>query len=59
MNDTRDALDLSLLTHLWYGTVSSTISWWQRHPDESAASLADRWHRLFAMSTVVANNRSK
>ncbi|TSD64365.1 TetR/AcrR family transcriptional regulator [Aeromicrobium piscarium] len=48
VNDTRDALDLSLLTHLWYGTVSSTISWWQRHPDESAASLADRWHRLFA-----------
>lgn len=48
VNDTGDALDLSLLTHLWYGTVSSTVSWWQRHPEESAASLADRWQRLFA-----------
>ncbi len=46
VSDTTDDLDLSLLTQLWYGTVTSTIAWWQRHPDETAASLAERWQRL-------------
>ncbi|WP_436492927.1 TetR/AcrR family transcriptional regulator [Actinokineospora sp. HUAS TT18] len=41
-----DPLDRSLLTRLWYSAVSAAVEWWQDHPDESAAAMADRCTRI-------------
>lgn len=38
--------DRSLLTHLWFGTVTATIRWWQDRPDDTAEETALRFERV-------------
>lgn len=42
----RSALDTSALTDLWMGVVSSLVTWWLAHPDESAQDMIERCLRL-------------
>jgi AcrR family transcriptional regulator len=41
-----NALDASTLSSVWMGIVNSLVEWWLAHPDESAAQMTDRCHRL-------------
>lgn len=41
-----DPADLSALTDVWMGTVTSLVAWWLRHPGETAAQMSERSHRL-------------
>ncbi|MFD5177261.1 TetR/AcrR family transcriptional regulator [Nocardia sp. NPDC058379] len=41
-----DPADLSALTDVWMGSVTSLIQWWLRHPDQSATQMSARSHRL-------------
>ncbi|MCM2580122.1 TetR/AcrR family transcriptional regulator [Streptomyces meridianus] len=43
-----DEVDADALKHLWTGAVSSLVSWWNAHPEESAEDMAGRCARLFA-----------
>ncbi|MEU3011383.1 TetR/AcrR family transcriptional regulator [Nocardia asteroides] len=38
--------DLSALTDVWMGTVTSLVTWWLRHPGETAGQMSERSHRL-------------
>ncbi|MEC3952342.1 TetR/AcrR family transcriptional regulator [Nocardia sp. CDC153] len=40
-------LDHSLLLTLWFSIVSTTVSWWADHPDQSPRDMTDRCLRLF------------
>ena len=40
------AADASALTAVWMGLVTSLVTWWLEHPDESAAAMIDRCRRL-------------
>ncbi len=42
----RSDADASALTDVWMGLVSSLVSWWLDHPDESAAAMIARCERL-------------
>lgn len=42
----RSDLDASALTAVWMGLVNSLVFWWLDHPDESAAAMTERCHRL-------------
>jgi AcrR family transcriptional regulator len=42
----RSRLDASALTLVWMGVVNSLVEWWLEHPDESAAAMIERCHRL-------------
>jgi AcrR family transcriptional regulator len=42
----RSDLDASALTDLWMGVVSSLVTWWLGHPEESAESMVERCMRL-------------
>ncbi len=42
----RSDLDASALTDLWMGVVSSLVTWWLGHPEESAESMLERCMRL-------------
>ena len=42
----RSRLDASALTAVWMGLVNSLVFWWLDHPDESAAAMTERCHRL-------------
>ncbi|MFF2083363.1 TetR/AcrR family transcriptional regulator [Nocardia sp. NPDC058176] len=46
--DLTDPSDLSALTDVWMGTVTSLVLWWLRHPDQTAAQMSARSHRLIA-----------
>ncbi|NNH72445.1 TetR/AcrR family transcriptional regulator [Nocardia uniformis] len=39
--------DHSLLLAVWYSIVSTTISWWGEHPDQTSQDMTDRCLRLF------------
>lgn len=41
-----DPTDLSALTDVWMGAVTSLVLWWLRHPGETAAQMSARSHRL-------------
>jgi AcrR family transcriptional regulator len=43
-----NAEDRSLLLALWFSTVSTTISWWKRHPANTPDDMTERCVRLFA-----------
>ena len=43
-----NTLDASTLSSVWMGIVNSLVEWWLAHPDESAAQMTDRCHRLLA-----------
>ncbi|TCJ95490.1 TetR/AcrR family transcriptional regulator [Nocardia alba] len=43
-----DPTDLSALTDVWMGAVTSLVLWWLRHPDETATQMTARSHRLIA-----------
>ncbi|WP_040721857.1 TetR/AcrR family transcriptional regulator [Nocardia veterana] len=43
-----DPADLSALTDAWMGIVTALVNWWLRHPEESAAAMSARSHRLLA-----------
>lgn len=43
-----DPLDLSALTEVWMGTVTTLVHWWLRHPEQSPQQMADRFRRLLA-----------
>lgn len=45
-NADRD--DLSLLTHIWFSTVTAVVRWWLEHPGHSADDMAARCERIFA-----------
>lgn len=42
----RNAADASALTAVWMGLVNSLVQWWLDHPEESAADMIERCHRL-------------
>ncbi|MEV4207997.1 TetR/AcrR family transcriptional regulator [Nocardia salmonicida] len=44
-----DPTDLSALTEVWMGMVGAMVSWWQRHPEESAEAMAARGRRLITV----------
>ena len=39
--------DASLLRALWFSAVTTVISWWSDHPDESPAEMTERCRRVF------------
>ncbi|MDX6744030.1 TetR/AcrR family transcriptional regulator [Actinocorallia sp. A-T 12471] len=44
-----DPGDVSALTAVWMGVVSSLVDWWLRHPEESAAAMTERSRRLLTV----------
>lgn len=42
----RSPADASALTAVWMGVVSSLVTWWLEHPDESAGAMVERCRRL-------------
>jgi AcrR family transcriptional regulator len=42
----HDAGDAGALSAVWMGLVDSLVLWWLEHPQESAAQLTARCHRL-------------
>jgi AcrR family transcriptional regulator len=46
--DDPDPLDADILTHIWYGIISSVIRWWRHHPEHTATEMAARCERVFA-----------
>ncbi|MFC6012233.1 TetR/AcrR family transcriptional regulator [Nocardia lasii] len=52
-----DPNDLSALTDVWMGTVSSLVLWWLRHPDQTAAQMSARSRRLIdALGAAAASS---
>ncbi|MFE3545328.1 TetR/AcrR family transcriptional regulator [Nocardia sp. NPDC059177] len=49
-----DPLDLSALTDVWMGAVTSLVLWWLRHPDQTAAQMTARSHRLITALFAAA-----
>ncbi|WP_149359705.1 TetR/AcrR family transcriptional regulator [Lolliginicoccus suaedae] len=48
-----DPHDLSALTDVWMGAVTSLVNWWLRHPDQTAADMSARSKRLIdALATA-------
>ncbi|WP_375486669.1 TetR/AcrR family transcriptional regulator [uncultured Jatrophihabitans sp.] len=45
---THSAADASALTAVWMGLVSSVVTWWLEHPDESAVAMTARCERLLS-----------
>lgn len=45
----RDAQDMGVLTQGWMGMVGAMITWWIRHPEQSAEQMAERASRLIAI----------
>lgn len=45
----RDAQDIGVLTQGWMGMVGAMITWWIRHPEQSAEQMAERASRLIAI----------
>ena len=48
-----DPDDRSLLTHIWFSTVSAVVRWWQDHPEHTAEDMAQRCERIIAALTTV------
>ncbi|WP_078278359.1 TetR family transcriptional regulator [Mycobacteroides franklinii] len=48
----RDPQDLGVLTQGWMGMVGAMITWWIRHPDQSAEQMVERASRLI---TIIAS----
>jgi AcrR family transcriptional regulator len=48
----RNDLDTSALTDLWMGVVSSLVTWWLTHPQESAQDMVARCERLLGALLV-------
>ncbi|WP_410872582.1 TetR/AcrR family transcriptional regulator [Nocardia sp. A7] len=44
--DLTDPTDLSALTDVWMGAVTSLVLWWLRHPEQTGAQMTARTHRL-------------
>ncbi|GAA2433899.1 TetR/AcrR family transcriptional regulator [Mycolicibacterium llatzerense] len=42
----RDPGDLSVLIQVWRNTVTALVSWWLRHPEQSATDMIARAGRL-------------
>ncbi len=42
----HSALDAAALTAVWMGIVTSLVTWWLEHPDESAHAMVERCERL-------------
>ncbi|HSX68440.1 helix-turn-helix domain-containing protein [Nocardioides sp.] len=40
--------DRDLLTSIWMSSVSAVVNWWLRHPDRTAAEMAERCGRILA-----------
>ncbi len=54
-----DSGDLSLVTDVWISAVTACVSWWLRHPDESAERMSRRSRRVltaFAAAISDADN---
>ena len=51
-----EPLDADLVTHLWYGTVSSAVGWWRHHPEQTADEMTARFQRVLA--ALFAQDRS-
>ncbi|MEV6062596.1 TetR/AcrR family transcriptional regulator [Nocardia asteroides] len=49
-----DPADLSALTDVWMGTVTSLVAWWLRHPEQTAAQMGARSRRLIAALVAAA-----
>lgn len=48
-----DTDDRSLLTHIWFSTVSAAVRWWQENPEHTAEDMAQRCERIFTALTMV------
>jgi len=54
-----DELDTSLVADLWQNVVSTAVAWWIRHPDQSAADMAERCRRLLDSAPARATRKAK
>lgn len=52
--DDGSATDHSLLLTWWFAIVSSTVSWWADHPDQSARQMTERCLRVLSSVTTAA-----
>jgi AcrR family transcriptional regulator len=41
-----DRLDVSAMTEVWMGMVTSLVNWWLRHPRQTPAQMTERCRRL-------------
>ena len=53
-----DAEDRSLLTRIWFGTVTAAVQWWNDHPDASADEIAARCDRIFGLLAPTSRAKS-
>lgn len=44
----REDLDITAMTAVWLGIVDSLMTWWAKHPDETADQMMERCTRLLA-----------
>ncbi|MGC7219831.1 helix-turn-helix domain-containing protein, partial [Mycobacteroides abscessus subsp. massiliense] len=45
----RDQKDIGVFTQGWMGMVGAMITWWIRHPDQSAEDMTERAGRVLAV----------
>lgn len=45
----RDPHDVGVLTQGWMGMVAAMITWWIRHPEQTAEQMADRASRVMGI----------
>lgn len=55
----RDAQDIGVLTQGWMGMVGAMITWWIRHPEQSAEQMAERASRLIAIIASAGISESE
>ncbi|WP_067693109.1 TetR/AcrR family transcriptional regulator [Nocardia jejuensis] len=48
-----DPRDLAVLTRVWMNSVSAVVSWWLDNPDQTAAQMSARAHRVLLALTAA------
>ncbi|WP_405485712.1 TetR/AcrR family transcriptional regulator [Nocardia sp. NBC_00511] len=49
-----DPHDLAVLTRVWMNSVTAIVSWWLDNPDQTAAEMSARAHRVLSTLTPAA-----
>ncbi|WP_104108356.1 TetR/AcrR family transcriptional regulator [Nocardioides sp. 616] len=48
-----DPVDASMMNHVWQSVVTSLMTWWIEHPDQTPADLTARFERILVAMTDV------
>lgn len=51
--DEVDPVDASMMNHVWQSVVTSLMTWWIEHPDQTPAELTARFERILVALTDV------